>query len=81
MAQLTRKIGLSLGADICWPICFEEILQRLQLEIPWQGDRVRFELDRVTIEPFERNVRTRSAASTRKSTAVLSRRAFAIWRT
>jgi len=42
MAQVTRKIGLSLGADICWPICFEEILRRLQLEIPWQGDRVRF---------------------------------------
>jgi hypothetical protein len=53
MAQVTRKIGLSLGADICWPICFEEILRRLDLDIPWHGDRVRFELDRVTIEPFD----------------------------
>lgn len=53
MAQVTRKIGLSLGADICWPICFEGILKRLDLDIPWQGDRVRFELDRVTIEPFD----------------------------
>ena len=23
MADVTRKIGLSLGADICWPICYE----------------------------------------------------------
>ena len=29
MPTLTRKIGLSLGADTCWPICFEEILQEL----------------------------------------------------
>ena len=45
MAQVTRKIGLSLGADICWPICFEEILNRLQLEIPWEGDRVRLQVE------------------------------------
>ena len=31
MASATRRIGLSLGADICWPICFEEILARLKL--------------------------------------------------
>ena len=30
----TKRIGLSLGADICWPICFEEILRRLTLRIP-----------------------------------------------
>ena len=53
MAQVTRKIGLSLGADICWPICLEHILRRLELDIPWQGDRVRFETERVTIEPFD----------------------------
>lgn len=53
MAQVTRHIGLSLGADICWPICFEEILKRLQLAIPWQGDTVGFEVSRVTIEPFD----------------------------
>ena len=29
MAQTTRKIGLSLGADICCPICFEQIMRRL----------------------------------------------------
>lgn len=53
MADLTRRIGLSLGADLCWPICFEEIVQRLDLAIPVDGDTVRIEVDRVTIEPFD----------------------------
>ena len=26
MATVTKRIGLSLGADICWPICFEDSL-------------------------------------------------------
>jgi hypothetical protein len=52
MANVTRRIGLSLGADICWPICYEEILQRLDVAIPIDRDVVRFEVDRVTIEPF-----------------------------
>lgn len=53
MAHLTRKIGLSLGADICWPICFEEILKRLKLKISWRGDTLDFAVTRVTIEPFD----------------------------
>jgi hypothetical protein len=53
VAHVTRHIGLSLGADICWPICFEEILGRLKLSIPWQGDTLDFEVSRVTIEPFD----------------------------
>ena len=53
MADVTRTIGLSLGADICWPICYEEILEGLQLEIPLGGDLVRFRTERVTIEPFD----------------------------
>jgi hypothetical protein len=52
MATVTRRIGLSLGADICWPICYEALLRQLDLKIPWQGDTLRFEVDRVTIEPF-----------------------------
>jgi hypothetical protein len=52
MAQVTRHIGLSLGADICWPICFEEIMRRLELAIPWQGDTLTLDVSRVTIEPF-----------------------------
>ncbi len=53
MATITRRIGLSLGADICWPICYEEILKRLDLNIPVGGDTIRFEVDRVAIEPFK----------------------------
>ena len=54
MANITRHIGLSLaGADICWPTCFEEILRRLDLEVPSGGDRIRFESERLTIEPFD----------------------------
>ncbi len=53
MAHVTRHIGLSLGADICWPICFEEILKRLKLTIAHQGDTLTFDVTRVTIEPFD----------------------------
>lgn len=48
----TRKIGLSLGADICWPICYEALLNKLDLDIKYQGDQMRFEVERVTLEPF-----------------------------
>lgn len=53
MAEQTRKIGLSLGADICWPICYEGLLKKLELAIPLDGDTVRFECERVQIEPFD----------------------------
>lgn len=53
MAHTTRKIGLSLGADICWPICFEQIVRRLDLSISHDGDTVGVEVERVSIEPFE----------------------------
>ena len=52
MAEVIRRIGLSLGADICWPIAYEEIVRRLDLRIPYAGDTLRFQVDRVTIEPF-----------------------------
>lgn len=53
MAPVTRRIGLSLGADICWPICFEKILERLDVSVPHEGDTLRFESERVSIEPFD----------------------------
>src|SRR5688572_9489711 len=53
MASATRRIGLSLGADICWPICYEQIVKRLDLSIPWGGDSVGIDVERVTIEPFD----------------------------
>jgi len=53
VAQITRKIGLSLGADICWPICYEALLKKLDLQLSIGGDTVRFECSRVEIEPFD----------------------------
>ena len=53
MANVTRRIGLSLGADICWPICYEALLEKLDLNIKHDGDVVRFEAERVHIEPFD----------------------------
>jgi len=50
--EVTRRIGLSLGADLCWPKCYEEILKKLDLAIPFEGETVRFKADRVTIEPY-----------------------------
>ena len=47
-----RRIGLSLGADLCWPACFEGILRRLDLSLRLGGETVRFDVERVTIEPF-----------------------------
>ncbi len=74
MADITRNIGLSLGADIDWPLCFEGIMNELKLAIPVDeellrgraptssgarptnektGDTVKFNVERVMIEPFD----------------------------
>ena len=53
MADKTRRIGLSLGADICWPICYEGLLRQLDLKIPYGDDMLSFEVERVHIEPFD----------------------------
>ena len=52
MSKVTRRIGLSLGADVCWPVCYEELLRRLDLNLSIGGDTVNFEVERVAIEPF-----------------------------
>jgi hypothetical protein len=49
----TRRIGLSLGADLCWPACYEELVQRLQLSLPQGTDTVDFAVERVRPEPFD----------------------------
>lgn len=53
MAQQTRHIGLSLGADICWPICYEALLKELDLSLPIGKNKVNFEVERIQIEPFD----------------------------
>ncbi|MHC4263170.1 MAG: ATP-grasp domain-containing protein [Planctomycetota bacterium] len=50
---ITRRIGLSLGADICWPQCFEGIFERWNPTLRMGGEDVRFEVERVSIEPFD----------------------------
>jgi len=49
----TRHIGLSLGADLCWPAAYEALLGQLELDLPIAGEQVRFDVDRVTVEPFD----------------------------
>lgn len=52
MAVETRSIGLSLGADLCWPAAFEALLAQLDLHLEIGGNIVRFEVERVQVEPF-----------------------------
>lgn len=58
MKSEIRKIGLSLGADLCWPKCYEEIMRKLNLQIPYEGKSVSFKVERVRIEPFNLRQRT-----------------------
>lgn len=51
--ESTRLIGLSLGADLCWPIFYEDILRRLDPVVRIGGETMRFDVERVTIEPFD----------------------------
>jgi hypothetical protein len=53
MADVTRLIGLSLGADLCWPIFYEDILTALAPTVRIGGEKIGFEVERVTIEPFD----------------------------
>ncbi len=53
LADVVKKIGLSLGADICWPAAYEELLARFDPALEIGDDTVRFEVERVTVEPFD----------------------------
>ena len=52
MPDSTRHIGLSLGADICWPLAFEGILQQSKLKLALGKEVVSFACERTTLEPF-----------------------------
>ena len=53
MADRDVNIGLSLGADVCWPICYENLFKDLKLDgMTLNGEKLRFYCERVTIEPF-----------------------------
>ena len=49
----TRRIGLSLGADLCWPTCYEEILSRFDPRFEINGETIGFDVTRLDIEPFD----------------------------
>jgi hypothetical protein len=53
MADRTVTIGLSLGADICWPIAYETLFERATRGMEVDGQRLDFRCERVTIEPFD----------------------------
>lgn len=53
METVTRNIGLSLGADLCWPASYEAILAKLDLKLPVNGKNVTFKVERVTVEPYD----------------------------
>ena len=55
----TRLLGLSLGADHCWPACYEAIVDKLDLSLPLGEDTVRFAVERVKVEPFDLRARSR----------------------
>ncbi len=55
MTRSTRLIGLSLGADLCWPQFYEDIVARLDPRATVAGKTLRFGVERVTIEPFDLN--------------------------
>lgn len=52
MDHRTVNIGLSLGADICWPICYETLFEAVTRDLHYDGRRLDFRCERVTIEPF-----------------------------
>ncbi|HEX2255052.1 MAG TPA: hypothetical protein VHQ65_17430 [Thermoanaerobaculia bacterium] len=52
MPDVVKKIGLSLGADVDWPLCFEGIVGRLG-PLTVAGRSVGLEVERLTIEPFD----------------------------
>jgi hypothetical protein len=51
--EVTRRIGLSLGADLCWPACYERIMQRVDPKIQVDGETVSFDVRRVRIDPLD----------------------------
>ena len=49
----TKTIGLSLGADLCWPAAYEELLRRLDPVANVNGTEWKFKCERVIVEPFD----------------------------
>jgi hypothetical protein len=53
MTDTIRRIGLSLGADLCWPVFYQDLVAALDPVVDIGSERIRFDVERVTIEPFD----------------------------
>lgn len=49
----TKCIGLLLGNEYAWPASYEAILRRLDLTVNINGKSLRFDSERLSIEPFD----------------------------
>lgn len=53
MATGTKHIGLSLGADICWPIAYESLFEAVTRDgLKVNKTTYQFAVERMSIEPF-----------------------------
>ncbi|MCB1060907.1 MAG: hypothetical protein KDB65_11795 [Calditrichaeota bacterium] len=48
-----RRIGLLLGNEYAWPLSFEALVKKLGSHLNYQGRRFDFEVERLSIEPFD----------------------------
>ena len=53
MADRTHLLGLLLGTEEDWPQAFEALVRRLDPALSRGGDTHRFDVERITIEPFD----------------------------
>ncbi len=53
MSDTTHLIGLLLGTEEDWPSAFEAIARRLGAVVDGQGARHHYDVERVSIEPFD----------------------------
>ena len=53
MADRTHSLGLLLGTEEDWPSAFEALVRRLDPALSAGGDTHRYDVERITIEPFD----------------------------
>jgi len=53
MADRTHSLGLLLGTEEDWPSAFEALVRRLDPALSVNGDTHRYDVERITIEPFD----------------------------
>ncbi len=61
MADRRHLLGLLLGTEEDWPQAFEQLVRRFDPALRHGGDTHRFEVERITVEPFDLRQRSRYA--------------------